>query len=637
MSIHSSADPGCRQLNEFLLSILESLAHPLCVINTSDYTVEIANSAASGARSVQGMHCYDLFHGASEPCRDTPCPVSEVMKIKKAVSMEHIHRDNEGNLIYQEVHGYPIFDKEGNVVQVIEHWQDVTQRRKAEEALRESEERYRLHFENVGDVIYSIDREFKVTSVSPSVEQVLGYKPEEIVGKSITELNLLKPEYWDQVFRNSSRVFEGEQSGPTEYEFITKDGRKKIGEVTGAPLFKNGEVVAVISIARDVTEHRHLESQLRQAQKLEAVGQLAGGVAHDFNNLLTVILGRVQLALTELAEDSPMFENLHEVQTAGERATELTRQLLAFSRKQLIQPKSMNLNDTLSGMKKLLRRLIREDIDLQMDLSPDLNNVMADQGQMEQVVVNLVVNSRDAMSEGGRIVIETCNVELDENYASQHASVKPGRYALLAITDTGHGINKEIQGRIFEPFFTTKPEGKGTGLGLSTVYGIVKQHGGNIWVYSEEGSGTTFKVYLPAVLTRQMKSRVPEQKNSPRGSENILLVEDEQNVRSLAAKVLSDLGYTVREAENGQHALELLSDHATHALLLTDIIMPELSGIKLAEEYTRRFPKGKILFISGYTERAIYRNGMLKEGADLLQKPFTPLKLAQKVREVLDK
>ena len=395
----------------------------------------------------------------------------------------------------------------------------------------------------------------------------------------------------------------------------------------------------MIEAIRDITERRLLEDQLRQAQKMEAVGQLAGGIAHDFNNLLTAIIGHAQLALQGTAENSSVHDDLREVESAGERAAELTQQLLAFSRKQVIRPQVMDLNREIRRMTKLLQRLIREDIDLQMTLAPDLWRIMADPSQVEQVLINLVINARDAMPAGGRIILETNDAELGEDYALEHLGVKPGRYVMLAVIDNGCGMSEEVRKRIFDPFFTTKPEGEGTGLGLSTIYGIVKQHGGNIWVYSEEGRGTTFKVYLPATETRaELEPAVTKDESMPHGSETILVVEDEETVRKVAVKVLIQLGYTVVEALNGRKALELVEKQKTAPnLLITDVVMPDMGGEELAEEYRRRSPGAKVLFMSGYTDSAIQQDKMLKPGMELLEKPFTPPDLARKVREVLDK
>jgi len=507
----------------------------------------------------------------------------------------------------------------------------------AEDALRESEERYQLHFENVGDVIYTVDRDFRITSMSPSVERIIGYKPEELIGLRIGETGLLPPEYHERAYSNTKRVLAGERVGPTEYEFIAKDGTRVIAEVSGAPIIKDGKVIGGIDVARDITEHRQLEDQFRQAQKMEAIGQLTGGIAHDFNNLLTAIIGHAQLALHTAEESSPIYKDLQEVEKAGQAAANLTRQLLAFSRKQVIRPQVMDINYELEGMKKLLQKLIREDIDLQIKPSPELRRIMADPSQVEQVIVNLVVNARDAMPGGGRIILETANSELDEDYANAHQGVKPGRYVMLAVSDTGCGMRKEVREHIFDPFFTTKPEGQGTGLGLSTVYGIAKQHGGNIWVYSEEGYGTTFKVYLPVAETQVESERPAKDKSTPRGSETILVVEDEEVVRNVAVRILSNLGYTVLEASNGRQALELLEEEkAAPDLLVTDVIMPNMGGEELAEEYRRRFPGAKIIFMSGYADGAIQQNGLLMPGVELLDKPFSPPSLAQKVRKVLD-
>jgi len=415
-----------------------------------------------------------------------------------------------------------------------------------------------------------------------------------------------------------------------------KDGVIIAVEIAAGTFFSGGRK-KIIAAVRDITERKHLEDQLRQAQKMEAIGQLAGGVAHDFNNLLTAIIGHAQLGMHTAEENSSIYKDIQEIEKAGQAAADLTRQLLAFSRKQVIRPQVMDLNQELEGMKKLLQRLIRENIDQQIKPSPELLRIMADPGQVEQVIVNLVVNARDAMPGGGRIILETANVELGKDYVNAHQGVKPGRYVMLAVSDTGCGMSEEVRKHIFDPFFTTKPEGQGTGLGLSTVYGIAKQHGGNIWVYSEEGHGTTFKVYLPVAETQEESERPTEDKSTPRGSETILVVEDEEVVRKVAVRILSKWGYTVLEASNGRQALELLEEqNAAPDLLVTDVIMPKMGGEKLAEEYRRRFPGAKIIFMSGYTDGAMQQNGLLMPGVELLEKPFTEPSLAQKVREVLD-
>jgi len=396
---------------------------------------------------------------------------------------------------------------------------------------------------------------------------------------------------------------------------------------------------SLIQRKRAEQETRALEEQLRQSQKIEAIGQLAGGVAHDFNNLLTVIKGYGQMSLMGLKEGDPLKENIDEIQKAAEKAAGLTRQLLAFSRRQVLEVKVVDLNTALKDLDKMLRRMIREDVGLEMHLTEDLGSVKVDPGQIEQVVINLAVNARDAMPSGGKLTIETANVELDKEYARRHVAVTPGRYVMLSVSDTGVGMAKEVQEKIFEPFFTTKEKGMGTGLGLSTVYGIVKQSGGNIWVYSEPGQGTTFKIYLPRVnepVEEIGKKALIEE--VPTGNETILVVEDDEEVRKLAVRILEKQGYRVFMAKQGNDALSLCEKHDEPIhLIVTDVVMPGMSGRKLAERLKETHPEMKVLYMSGYTDNAIVHHGVLEPGIQFLQKPFTVESLSRKVREVLDK
>jgi two-component system cell cycle sensor histidine kinase/response regulator CckA len=400
-----------------------------------------------------------------------------------------------------------------------------------------------------------------------------------------------------------------------------------------------GQVLHYEWSVADITERKRLESELRQAQKLEAIGQLAGGIAHDFNNLLTVITGRSHLALGQLPADHAVRRHIDLIQTTAERAAALTRQLLAFSRKQILEPKVLDVNAIVAGLAPMLSRLIGEDLELVAVPAPDLGRVKADPSQLEQVIVNLAVNARDAMPQGGTLSIETGNVELDEAYVSRHPGASTGRFVRLAIRDTGHGMDAAVKARIFEPFFTTKEPGKGTGLGLATVFGIVKQSGGSIGVESEPGQGTTFTVYLPWVDAAVDRIALPMAAPTlARGSETILLVEDEDEVRALARETLEGQGYTVIPATAPAEALRLVGSHVGPIhLLVTDVVMPQLSGRGLAEQLTPDRRDLRVLYMSGYTDDAMVRHGVLEEGTAFLHKPFTPQTLLVKVREVLDR
>lgn len=393
----------------------------------------------------------------------------------------------------------------------------------------------------------------------------------------------------------------------------------------------------VLMHAQDMTEQRRTEEQLLASQRLEAVGRLAGGVAHDFNNLLSVILTYTGFAIEELPPTNAVRGDIEQAHEAGQRAAALTKQLLAFSRRQILEPQVTNLNQIIAGLEKMLRRLVGEDVDIEIQAREDLGNVMADPSQLEQVVMNLVVNARDAMPRGGKLTIETTNVDLDEAYAGHHLSVEPGPYTLLSVADTGVGMSAETRSRVFEPFFTTKEKGKGTGLGLSTVYGIVKQSGGSVWVYSEPGRGTIFKIYLPRVDTPAVAQTPIEEDTQAVGSETILIVEDEEAVRGAAERILEGAGYRVIVAGNGGEALELCTEHEGRIdLLLTDVIMPEMSGRDLAEQLRPSCPELRVLFMSGYADAAVVHHGVLDPQASFVGKPFSATMLRRKVREVLD-
>lgn len=505
------------------------------------------------------------------------------------------------------------------------------ERKRAETALRQSEARLRVLVEQLPAVLWTTDTELRFTSSVGAGLLRLGLKPQEVVGKSLYEYFQTDDRSFMPIAAHR-RALSGES-----VTFHVEWGNGSYACHAEPLRDGNGVVVGVISMALDITDRKQLEAQLRQAQKMEAVGRLAGGIAHDFNNLLMVIQGYTELLLDRLGGEHPLRRNAEQIHDASQRAAGLTRQLLAFSRKQMLDPQVLSIRDVVSDMEKMLRRLIGEDIELVTMNAPDLWSVRADRSQVEQVLLNLAVNSRDAMPSGGKLTIEAANVELDSSY-SRHAVVEPGEYVMLAVSDTGTGMDADTQAHVFEPFFTTKEKGKGTGLGLATVYGIVKQSGGYIWVYSEVGKGATFKVYLPRV-TKEAQGAVKKAdvKVSKRGSETILLVEDEKGVRDLAREYLTQEGYEVLEAQNAEDALKIARTHAQAIhLLFTDVVMAGKSGRQLAEEMQKLRPGIRVLYMSGYTDEAIVHHGLLGRGMVLLQKPFTLGSLALKVRETLD-
>jgi two-component system, cell cycle sensor histidine kinase and response regulator CckA len=531
----------------------------------------------------------------------------------------------------------PYRDPSGKVIGLLGICRDISDRKLAEEAMRRSQQKLHIHFEHTPLAVVEWDLHFHVTAWNPSAERVFGYSREEAVGQ---HGSFIVPAQFRQ---NVDRVWQDllNQKGGVRNtnDNVTKDGQTITCEWYNTPLVDDsGRVLGVASLVQDVTERFALEERLRQSQKMEAVGRLAGGVAHDFNNLLTVILGYSQILAEGVPAGSRLAESTAQIKSAADRASGITRQLLAFSRKQVLSPRVINLNDIMLNLDSLLRRLIGEDIEVLTVPDNALGSVKADPGQLEQVIMNLALNARDAMPRGGKLTLETSNAQLDESYARRHQPAEPGRYVMLAVSDTGHGMTAETQARIFEPFYTTKEVGKGTGLGLSMVYGIVKQSGGYIWVYSEPDRGTTFKIYLPRV-DQPVESSGAEHlpRAVQRGTETILLVEDDAQLRQLSSSVLAHCGYKMLVASSPEEGLAICKEnHRDIRLLITDVVMPRMNGRQLAEQIVQVSPNVRVLYISGYTSNAIVHYGVLDPGLWFLPKPFTLSSLIAKVREVLD-
>jgi PAS domain S-box-containing protein len=516
----------------------------------------------------------------------------------------------------------------------------------SEAALKQSEEKYRTLVDgSLQGVVIAQAGPVRFTFANRAMETLSGYTVDELLGMGPAELaGLIHPADRERFFDSFQRRVAGEALPPTaEYRILRKDGDATWTLCHSGAIDYLGEPATLTTFVdisqrkRAEEERTEIQNQLQESQKLESVGRLAGGVAHDFNNLLSVIISYADFAAAALREGDPARADVLEIRKAGERAATLTRQLLAFSRRQVLEPRLVDLNEVVGGIEGMLRRLLGEDIEIAFRPAEGLGSVRADPGQIEQVLVNLAINARDAMPEGGRLTIETAHVELDEDYAARHVSVLPGCYVLLSLTDTGCGMDAKVRERLFEPFFTTKEVGKGTGLGLSTCYGIVKQSGGTIWVYSEPGQGTTFKVYLPRVDAPATGGTRRSPVTMARGTETVLLVEDEGAVCSLSERILRSAGYEVLAASNGGEALLLFEERGSDVdLLLTDVVMPRVSGRALAARLTTLRPGLKVLYMSGYPDDAIVHHGVIDPGTRFIGKPFSSAELTRKVREVLD-
>ncbi|MCJ7772764.1 MAG: PAS domain S-box protein, partial [Desulfobacterales bacterium] len=524
----------------------------------------------------------------------------------------------------------------------IAYLQEISERKRAVETLRESEEKYRLHFYYVTDVVYSLDKELNVLEVSPSVERLLGYLPKELVGKNFLGLNILAPEFFDKVYSDIIHVFDGNTLSSEVYEFIAKDGTRKIGEVSGSPLYRDGKIVALVAVARDITEKKQaegykkkLETQLQQAQKMEAVGTLAGGIAHDFNNLLMAILGRTSLTLAYIDSSHPHYENLTEIEKYVISASDLTKQLLGFARGGMYEVKPTDINTLIKDQSEMFGRT-RKEIAIHGKYADDLWTAEVDKNQIEQVLMNIFVNAWQAMPDGGELYLQTENVKIDDDY-KQPFHLAPGKYIKISVTDTGIGMNEETKKKIFDPFFTTKAKQRGTGMGLSSAYGIIKNHNGFINVYSEPGQGSTFYIYLPASEKKVIAIKEPSEE-LVNGTGTVLLVDDEDMILSVGEKILNMLGYDVMTASSGQEAIDTYRENRDKInLVILDMIMPKMSGSETYDSLKEINPDVTVLLSSGYSLNGKAKDILNKGCAGFIQKPFTMKQLSQKIGGILNK
>jgi len=738
--------------DELIKNTIESLAHPFYVINTEDYAIELANSAAGFHISSDRSTCHSLVYGRSTPCTgpDCPCPLEIVKNTKKAAQVEHVYTDADGNRRVSEIRGYPILDAGGNVKQMIEYSLDITDRKLATEGLRQSEEKYRTLYSSMyegvalHELIFNAQQtaiDYRIMDVNPAYEQILGLEHRNVIGRLASEVYQADRPPFLEIFRqvvesgdpvtfeehltsmektfrisafatgptkfatifeditqhkqyedqvrilgrlpdenpnpvlrinaDGTLMFANKQSGQVLREWqiavdelIPEQWRRVIADALQAGEqkeieFKCGDATYLMFVRpvieanyvnmylMDLTEHRRTELalreselQLRQAQKMEAIGRVAGGVAHDFNNLISVIAGHAELLTLRLEADSPFAHNAHEIKETAEQAASLTRQLLAFSRKQVLEPRNINLNVVIAGIEKMLRRLIgdNESISLNTTVGTELGTVKADPGQIEQVLMNLVVNARDAMPRGGNITIETKNIELQDESA-RDLGLPPGFYVCLRVADTGVGMDEQTKARIIGPFYTTKEAGKGTGLGLATVYGIITQSDGFLKVESEPAKGTTFVFYLPRIdIPSASETDTPDDgERVSGGREFIMVVEDEKEARDMVCSILRGQGHGVVSARDADDALDKCeSAPGTIRLLLTDIVMPKMNGVELAEKMVEQRPDLKVIFMSGYNKSAAVKNSPIGKNSPYLAKPFAPDHLRQTISDLLD-
>ncbi len=641
----SQAERALREQSRIMTAVAGSISDGIAVADSAGKFLFVNQPA----RKIIGEEATDghaPIPGAFLPDGTTPfsadeLPLLRAMRGEQTQAIPMLVRNKDfPDGAQLSVIGSPWQDEVGGIEGGVVVFRDVTASQRAEDARRRSDERYRMLFERSPLPMWTYDRgTLAFVSVNDSAVRHYGYSREQFAGMTIADIR--PPDDVTELLADVAQASPELQG--KRWRHLKKDGSIILVEIRAHDFERDGRperLVLVNDVTAAVRAHETLaktEDQLRQSQKMDAIGRLAGGVAHDFNNILTVIISVAELVLEDLKPGEPLAEDIEEIRKAGRRAADLTKQLLMFSRHQVFEPKVLELNTVLGNMEKMLQRLIGADVDLVSFPNPSLGKIRADPGSLEQVIMNLAINARDAMPTGGQLTLETSNVLLDEEFASQHVGATPGPHVMLAVSDTGVGMDRATQARIFEPFFTTKEKGKGTGLGLSTVFGIVRQSGGSIWVYSEPGKGTTFKIYFPRTDSEVDVAPAVRLPETLFGSETILLVEDDDQVRDVAQGILKRYGYRVIEARNAGEALLHSEGHAGAIdLLLTDVVMPQLSGPELAQRLGRARPTMKILCMSGYTDESIVRHGVLEARIAYLQKPLTPEGLARKVRELLD-
>jgi two-component system cell cycle sensor histidine kinase/response regulator CckA len=634
----------CRSEEQYRL-ITENTTDLVCTLdlqgNFSYVSPSFKEVLGYTPEELTGFNAFSLIHPDD---RETVVKIYQQPLInRQGRRAEFRCRNKNGHWRIFESAGNWIIGGNGNPQKGVIVSRDITERKQGEEALRDSEEKFRDLVENINDVIYTVSKDGIISYISPIVEQVLGYKPAEVIGQPFTRF--IHEEDLSKIKEPFPELIEGKHK-PGDYRMVGKNGEVRWICTSSRPFYKGSNVVGIRGSLSDITERKQaeekmaaLQEQLRQSQKLEAIGRLAGGIAHDFNNILAVIQGYSELCLFKIAREDPMREDIETIKNAAKRAANLISQLLAFSRRQTMEMKVIDLNPFLQNIEKMLHRVIGEDVEIVMVLADDLGRVKVDPGQIEQIILNLAVNARDAMPSGGKLIIETANVTLAETYRQNSIELKPGHYVMTSMTDTGLGMAQKVKEQIFEPFFTTKEIGKGTGLGLSVVYGIVKQSGGHIGVDSQPGKGTTFRIYFPRMDGPAQEVEDKEVTGLPGGNETILLVEDDEGVRKLTTRVLRKQGYKVLEASQGKEAFSLCVEQKVPIhLMVTDMVMPEITGVALARRLIQFYPEMKVLYMSGYTSDWLaLGDGNLGKGIEFIRKPFTLDKLARKIREVLDR
>jgi two-component system cell cycle sensor histidine kinase/response regulator CckA len=600
------------------------------IVQALNRTAERWSERFRGRRLAEGDHIFDFTPEAGAAV--------QAALAGEAGSVERCLRDPSGAEAWFETTHAPVVDDDGRIIGVSLNAREVSERKHAERALRESEARYRDLFDNASDLVCATDREGHFLYVNRAWHEGTGYSDTELAALRFGDL--VHPESRARCAEVMERALAGETLTHVELTLMPRSAVPIVveGNLSGARQADGS--VTLRGIYRDITERKRVDEQLRRAERMQAAGRLAGGMAHEVNNMMTGVIGFAEFLLRGLAPDDPRRSEVQEIIRAGSRAADVTRQLLAFTRQQLMHPEVLAINDVVVGLEKMLRHSLGENHELDLRLDGGLREIRADRGQLEQVLINLILNARDALPASGRVTIATAPAQLDEVYTSRRGDVEmaPGAYVLLSVSDTGCGMEPEVQARIFEPFFTTKPVGQGTGLGLSTVYGIVKQSGGFIWCYSEPGLGSTFKVYLPALLAGTAEpTRVPRPAAPRGGSETVLVVEDEDVVRAMACRGLREHGYTVLEARNGAEALAVVQENtAAIDLVVSDVVMPLVGGRELAARLAELDPALPVLYMSGYTGEDVVQRGLMDPGAPFAQKPFTPDGLARTVRELLD-